>query len=308
MTVPVAMVACGGDHSLLVTSCGAVWAFGRNSDGQLGTGGDRDASRPALMVVPAAYQAACGADHSLVLATDGKVWASGRGAEGQLGTVLPDGINRTLTPLCVGSLPRIHLVACGADHSVVVDCAGHAFGFGENSKGQLGLGHCINQHHPAEMPLPDGFLAVSADCGGTHTLVLADDSLVFGCGGNDQGQLGLGLALDRHVLSPVVLHAGAACRARSTSCGFSCSVLLTPSASVWVLGGRSPRADIGEAPAPWRVRGPFDRLRVSDVAAGGGHALCLAGDALFSLGLGQLGHHSEDVVRPPSPTPRRVFV
>merc|ERR1719310_1231821 len=37
MPETVTMVACGGDHSLLITKSGSVWAFGRNADGQLGT-------------------------------------------------------------------------------------------------------------------------------------------------------------------------------------------------------------------------------------------------------------------------------
>lgn len=152
---PVAMVACGGDHSVLLTSSGAAWSFGRNSEGQLGTGGNKDSPRPIRMgAVCAAAQVACGSDHTLVLGVDGCVWACGRSSEGQLGIVHQEGAAAT-SPECVLLLQKvrslfagIHLVACGADHSLAVSRSGAVFGFGENSKGQLGLGHLSNQCRP----------------------------------------------------------------------------------------------------------------------------------------------------------------
>ncbi|CAE8645034.1 unnamed protein product [Polarella glacialis] len=203
-------------QSVLVTRCGAVWAFGRNSDGQLGTGSDRDASRPVQMLVPPAVQAACGADHSLVLTEDGAVWSCGRGSEGQLGVVLPADTDRILRPMCASVATGVCYVACGADHSVVLDACGRGFGCGENSKGQLGLGHRDSpmRHGFAEMQLPRGFLAIDVDCGGTHTLLVADDGRVIGCGGNDKGQLGLGPRKDRLVPEKVSIRSNGACRAR----------------------------------------------------------------------------------------------
>jgi len=296
LPVFVQMVSCGGDHSVVMASCGTVWSFGRNSDGQLGTGSDRDASRPAKMAVPAAAQVACGADHSLVLSLDGDIWACGRGSEGQLGRCL-DGEGRALVPLRSVFSPRAAFIACGADHSLFLDILGRAFAFGENSKGQLGLGHCEMAKQPEQMLLPSGFLAVDADCGGTHTLLLADDSQVYGCGGNEKGQLGLGPKKDRLVPAPVGLHAkGIACRAQRVSCGFSHSLVLKDG-SVWVLGGRSEPArsspnEVFGRPhyttqtTPWQVRGQLDELQITDIGAGGGHALCIAVEGVFSFSIG----------------------
>eukprot|EP00930_Biecheleria_cincta_P062688 TRINITY_DN4813_c0_g1_i1.p1 TRINITY_DN4813_c0_g1~~TRINITY_DN4813_c0_g1_i1.p1 ORF type:complete len:704 (+),score=61.05 TRINITY_DN4813_c0_g1_i1:71-2182(+) len=293
LPVLVQMVACGGDHSVVVGVCGTVWSFGRNSDGQLGTGSDRDASRPVKMAVPAASQVACGADHSLVLSLDGDIWACGRGSEGQLGRCL-DGEVRALVPLRSVSSPRAALIACGADHSIFLDLLGRAFAFGENSKGQLGLGHCETARQPAQMLLPSGFLAVDAVCGGMHTLILADDTHVYGCGGNEKGQLGLGPKKDRLVPAPVRLHAkGTACRAQRVSCGFNYSLLLKDG-SVWVLGGRSAptrncpnevsgRPHYATHTIPWQVRGQLDELQITDIGAGGGHALCTAVEGVFSF-------------------------
>jgi len=300
--VPVRMVACGGEHSLLVTSGGDVWGFGRNSDGQLGVGSDHDAMRPQRMDVSGAVQAACGADHSLILTEDGSIWACGRGTEGQLGIELSE-LDRALSPLCAVSQGACH-VAAGADHSVYLDSYGRAFAFGENCKGQLGIGTCESVSSPAMVAVPAGTMVVDVDCGGTHTLLLTDDLRVLGCGGNEKGQLGLGSKRDRLVPEPVVLHPTRPSRADRISCGFSHSVVLWHG-SVWVLGGQAPK-DVGEAlrprlgPVPRRLRGPLERLHVTDVGAGGGHGLCICADAVFSFTVGDTNETSTPVVQPVS--------
>lgn len=303
----VVMVACGGDHSLLVTESGAVWAFGRNSEGQLGTGNHRDAARPTAMPVPPATQAACGADHSIVLAADGAVWSCGRGKEGQLGLCSKQAPERSLWPVQAAGLPKsVSQVACGADHSVVLDDIGRVFSFGENSKGQLGLGHCGNQFGPALMLLPRGFLAISADCGGTHTLVVGDTGRILGCGSNDQGQLGLGPPEERLVPVPITWsEVGEPDSGRCVSCGFDNSAVLTRFGTVWVLGGKG--SVHSETPAPWRIRGSLERMRINDVAAGGGHALCLAGQAVYILPLGGSMQHAEFPDNSTHATPHQIL-
>lgn len=350
--MPITMVACGGDHTLLVASTGEVWAFGRNAEGQLGTGNDRDVTRPSVMPVPPAFQAACGADHSLILGRDGSVWACGRGVEGQLGSEPPGGGERATVPFPVASLPPLmQFVACGADHSVVLDGSGHALAFGENSKGQLGIGQRpavtavdsasqAGQFHrtPTRMVLPPGVFVISADCGGTHTLLMTDDGRVYGCGGNDQGQLGAGSSQERWAPAPVLItqnsrpqtapgaasastgadpSSSSCCRARRVSCGFSHSLLLSPVGAVWVLGGRGGAAASAEAAIPansglatpsWRVRGYLEHMPADDVVAGGGHALCISNENVFSFGVGSSGQLGDGSERPHSPTPRQVIV
>ncbi|CAE7689684.1 Herc4 [Symbiodinium sp. CCMP2592] len=211
--------------------------------GATAPGSDHDAMRPQRVDVFGAVQAACGADHSLILTEDGSIWACGRGTEGQLGIELSE-FDRALSPLCAVSQGACH-VAAGADHSVYLDSYGRAFAFGENCKGQLGIGTCESVSSPAMVAVPAGTLVVDVDCGGTHTLLLTDDLRVLGCGGNEKGQLGLGSKRDRLVPEPVVLHPTRPSRADRISCGFSHSVVLWHG-SVWVLGGQAPK-EVGEA-------------------------------------------------------------
>eukprot|EP00434_Breviolum_minutum_P002476 symbB.v1.2.002189.t1/scaffold96.1/size336774/6 len=183
--------------------------------------------------VALANQAACGADHSLILTTGGSLWSAGRGSEGQLG--IEDEVEVVSKFFCSVS-SGVAQIASGADHSTYLDFYGGAWSFGENSRGQLGLGHCERVAGPHRMLLP-GALAVGIQCGGTHTLILSDTSEVYGCGGNDKGQLG-----DKD-LRPVSLPFKLAlpALARRISCGFSHSLILCRTGELWVLGEKRLR-------------------------------------------------------------------
>ncbi len=75
-------------HSLLLTGDGAVFAVGRNLDGQLGTGARKEARAPAPVAALADVRVvavACGGDYSVATAENGTVFAWGNNASGQLG-------------------------------------------------------------------------------------------------------------------------------------------------------------------------------------------------------------------------------
>ncbi|NWF84209.1 MAG: hypothetical protein HXY18_10305 [Bryobacteraceae bacterium] len=79
-------IAAGGSHSLAVKSDGAVWAWGSNSNGQLGDGTTSGAFLPRQVPgLTGVVSAAGGYAHSLVLDSSGRVWAWGSNSSGQLG-------------------------------------------------------------------------------------------------------------------------------------------------------------------------------------------------------------------------------
>ncbi|KAL7527351.1 hypothetical protein ACHAWF_002144, partial [Thalassiosira exigua] len=76
-------------------------------------------------------------------------------------------------------------------HSIFIDVDGNAYASGLNDVGQL----CYdgdNQDLPRQIILPDGQKAIDAAVGKQHTLILTDRDIVYGCGSNEFGQLGLG--------------------------------------------------------------------------------------------------------------------
>jgi E3 ubiquitin-protein ligase HERC4 len=86
----VVQVATGSDHTLTLTDCGALFAFGDNTHGQLGLG---DAALKSTLT-PRRVEflrglpirsIACGGGHSIAVSWSGAVYAWGKNTHGQLG-------------------------------------------------------------------------------------------------------------------------------------------------------------------------------------------------------------------------------
>ena len=79
-------VACGGAHTLAVRLADqTLWAWGSNSDGQLGDGTTTDSISPKQIGTSRWVGVAAGKSHSVAIDTNGGLWAWGRNTEGQLG-------------------------------------------------------------------------------------------------------------------------------------------------------------------------------------------------------------------------------
>jgi alpha-tubulin suppressor-like RCC1 family protein len=84
----VTAVAAGGYYSLAVTSTGAVYAWGYNTDGELGDGGTTNSDVPVKVKLPVGTKVtavAAGELHSLAVTSTGTVLAWGGNNFGQLG-------------------------------------------------------------------------------------------------------------------------------------------------------------------------------------------------------------------------------
>lgn len=96
---PVTAVAAGGFHSLVLTASGVIYAFGRNTDGQLGNalgvGGEQANATPAAVALPGtsapAIGLAAGSAHSLAITASGDLYAFGSNLDGQLGRAANSG-------------------------------------------------------------------------------------------------------------------------------------------------------------------------------------------------------------------------
>jgi alpha-tubulin suppressor-like RCC1 family protein len=111
-------IAAGSNYSLALAADGTVWAWGRNSDGELGIGSATPTSVPIPTLItglPSMSAIAAGLTHSLALAADETVWAWGSNGDGQLG------INSTdaqLLPVQIDGLDRATALAAGANFSL----------------------------------------------------------------------------------------------------------------------------------------------------------------------------------------------
>jgi alpha-tubulin suppressor-like RCC1 family protein len=122
---PAKSIAAGGFHSLALTASGSIYAFGRNTDGQLGSaagaGGEQANATPLAVTLPGANAPAvglaAGSAHSLAITASGELYSFGSNRDGQLGRAAGSGsagANPTPAPVALPAATTIDTVARGA--------------------------------------------------------------------------------------------------------------------------------------------------------------------------------------------------
>ncbi|XP_075905855.1 putative E3 ubiquitin-protein ligase HERC6 [Nelusetta ayraudi] len=169
-------ISCGGTNTLVLTNDGDVLTPGR-VDG-----------------LSAVVSVACGRDHSLAACAAGRLFSWGAAEDGQLG-ISPPPSGYIDTPRCVPTplAVRVIQVACGNAHSLALTIGGEVLSWGSNSHGQLGHGKEVSPSlpTPAQVAALTGVAVTQISAGGTHSLFLTLPGLVYCCGANQSGQLGL---------------------------------------------------------------------------------------------------------------------
>jgi alpha-tubulin suppressor-like RCC1 family protein len=203
----VTAIAAGSTYSLALDSDGSVWAWGNNTNGQLGNGNSGTGAQEVtpvkvkgengVGVLTNVTAIAGGQLHPLALDSDGNVWSWGFNSDGQLG----DGTttNRS-TPARVkgengvGLLENVTAISAMGYFSVALDDNGNVWAWG--SGGQLGDGTTTDRSTPVQVKGENGVGLLEnvtmIASGYSHTIALDSDGNVWSWGRNGSGQLGDG--------------------------------------------------------------------------------------------------------------------
>jgi alpha-tubulin suppressor-like RCC1 family protein len=133
-------ISCGAQHSLVLTNCGEVYAWGRNDCGQIGNGCNDNQSKPIQVKCfnnERVEVIACGSGHSMALTERGHVYSWGRNDHGQLGVRNTKKSNK---PKFVAVKRNVFIkkISCGSYHSLLLSSNGGIYAFGRNEDGELG--------------------------------------------------------------------------------------------------------------------------------------------------------------------------
>lgn len=190
-TAPVTQIDVGGGHFCALLKTGDLRCWGNNGGGQLGLG-DRYArgtvapgDARTIRVGGKVAQIALGSSHTCALLDTGRVRCWGRGDKGQLGygntqTIGDDEHPEALPTVKIGG--TVTQVAAGADFTCALIDDGTVRCWGNNDRGQLGLGHTDtvgDDEVPTAMPpLKLGGKALQLAVGGNHACALLAGDLV----------------------------------------------------------------------------------------------------------------------------------
>lgn len=192
----VTAVSAGYDFSLALTSTGTLYAWGRNTYGQLGDGTTVDRYTPVAVTMPAGVtfiaissgqDSGFGRSYNLALSTNGTTYSWGNNSCGQLG----DGTTTARSiplPLSLPGGVQATAVAAGDCHALALAANGTVYAWGSNYNGELGNVACCTST-PVQVNLPAGVIATAIAAGDGASLALATDGSIYGTGSNIWGKL-----------------------------------------------------------------------------------------------------------------------
>jgi len=191
-----------GQHTCAVTTTGAAYCWGRNTNGQLGDGSTTDRLTPVAVSGGLTFSvvSASANEHTCGVTTGGPAYCWGWNNFGALG----DGTTTTrLAPVAVSGGLTFAVVSGGANgFTCGLTPAGAGYCWGLNNVGQLGDGTTTTRLTPVAVSGGLTFLQLSA--GFAHVSAVATGGTGYAWGGNNQGQLGDGTTTNRNVPTPLV--------------------------------------------------------------------------------------------------------
>ncbi|WP_442950471.1 OmpL47-type beta-barrel domain-containing protein [Paenibacillus sp. FSL H7-0357] len=323
-------IVAGGTHSVQLKSDGTVWAWGQNTQGQLGNGSLLKSSTAVQVTgLEDVVAVSAAGDTTLALKADGTVWSWGSNSNGQLGN---GSTMFSAVPVQVTGLSGVIAIASSDKHSLALKSDGTVWGWGVNSNYQLGDGTNTQRLTPVKAIDLSGITAIAAGSGNSlalkndgsvwasrmvqnnkyvfaqltslsrvkqiavgtdHWMALGEDGAVWTWGTNTYGQLGNGTTVLTNQPAKITTISGVV----QLKAGDQYSLAVKSDGSVWAWGSNKGRlgegSNYGQILTPIRVTGLSG---IKEVSAGVTHSLAKGDDgSVWSWGsntYGQLGDGS----------------
>jgi len=181
-------IGAGNNHTVIITTTGALYSWGNNSYGQLGLNSVGAFSNSPLQIGSSNNwtNISSGLNYTLALQTNGTLWAWGRNNLGQLGT--SNTVNYS-SPVQVGAVTLWNKTSAGSYHSLAIQSPGTLWAWGYNVYGQLGTNTTQTVSSPVQI-VNTTWTSISA--GYTSAFGIQSPGTLWAWGNNQYGQLGFG--------------------------------------------------------------------------------------------------------------------
>jgi alpha-tubulin suppressor-like RCC1 family protein len=272
----------GSYHVCVVMSTGT-YCWGRNSEGQLGSGGFSTADSVAALVRGGLtfVQAAAGYVHSCGITAAGAAYCWGYNAYGQVGDGT-SGTNRN-QPVAVTGGHVFASIAAGFYHTCGITTASgtaaedrQVYCWGNNGNGQLGDGTTTNNATPVRVanPLQTTTRATVLSLGSGHSCARALDNQIYCWGYNGDGELGNNTAVSSAV--PVGVALARTWTTVAAGASHSCGLDVNNDAYCWGYNGYG---QLGDGTTTGRLLPTLvtGGLKLSSIGAGSYHTCAVLG-------------------------------
>lgn len=297
-SMTVVQLAAGNQYSLILTSDGRVFSFGKGSKGRLGHGNEMDRMPPkridglkGVNIV----QVSAGYSHSLAVSDKGNVYSFGESVHGSLG--YPADRNQNLPKIIeYFSDNEIKIVEAVASqfYSLFLTDNGEVYSCGLGEVGALGHGDFDNQELPKKIAALDDISIKQISARSSHSLVLSNTGEVYSFGLNDVGQLGHG-DVTENLNTPTLIEFFRDIPILKIATGSAHSLVLTRDEKKLYGFGYNNSAQLGRVTVKTNVAKPvhiklLDNTNIIEISAGRAHSLVRTEDGeIYSFGWGQSG-------------------
>ncbi len=193
-------IAAGDSFNLALGNDGNLYAWGANSQGQLGDDSTVSSTIPIKVSLPTGVKAvaiSAGEQFGAAIGSDGKIYVWGSNDNGQLGTG-SSAPKYSATPLAVslpaGVTPKS--ISTGRSYCLVIGSDGNIYGWGGNTSGQLANSTTFGTlaYSPVVASKPAGVTSWQKAVGGGEgfSLGIGNDGKLYSWGYNGLGELGIG--------------------------------------------------------------------------------------------------------------------
>jgi alpha-tubulin suppressor-like RCC1 family protein len=218
---------------LAIKNDGTLWAWGSNSNGQLGNNSSGDVSSPTQIGSNTNWSKIAGfSNGALAIKTDGTLWAWGYNEAGELGQ--NNRIHRS-SPVQVGSNTNWSEVAGSYSGFYAITTNGELWACGANYVGQLGTNDRVLRSNPIQIGSSSDWSKLLVD-GGSWQASIKTDGTLWTWGAGYYGNLGLNQGLSTATYRSSPTQVGSSTDWLTGGGSYQALAIIKTNGTLWTVG------------------------------------------------------------------------